>query len=289
MVNGMLSRRRLLQGLLAVPFIGIASAAVPRRVAILDWGLAELALALGVTPAAVSAPDWYRKLINVPPMSSDVADIGLLFQPNLEALYALRPDNILVTPQHALLKPILERIAPVVTLPVNGLAGYTAATKQMATLFDRQPQADALIQHLQQQMARTHDIAAGLSRPLFLAFTVNSLHVRLLGEGCVPGDVLAGCGIANAWRAPFPPGGESLIELTQIAQTDARLLLLTADDDEYRAAQSWQANPLWQRLPLTSGNNLRLAPTHFSSAGALVTASRFAAMLGTLLTGWDHD
>lgn len=272
-----------------MPFIGIASAAVPRRVAILDWGLAELALALGVTPAAVSAPDWYRKLINVPPMSSDVADIGLLFQPNLEALYALRPDNILVTPQHDLLKPILERIAPVVTLPVNGLAGYTAATKQMATLFDRQPQADALIHHLRQQMARTRDIAAGLSRPLFLAFTVNSLHVRLLGEGCVPGDVLAGCGIANAWREPFPPGGESLIELTQIAQTDARLLLLTADDDEYRAAQSWQANPLWQRLPLTSGNNLRLAPTHFSSAGALVTASRFAAMLGTLLTGWDHD
>jgi iron complex transport system substrate-binding protein len=100
--------------------------------------------------------------------------------------------------------------------------------------------------------------------------------------------VLAGCGIQNAWRAP-PPGGESLVELTQIAQTDARLLLLTADDDERRAAQAWQASPLWQRLPLTSGNRLRLAPTHFTSAGALVTASRFAAMLDTLLTGWDHD
>jgi iron complex transport system substrate-binding protein len=201
MVNGMLSRRRLLQGLLAMPFIGIASAAVPRRVAILDWGLAELALALGVTPTAVSAPNWYRKLINVPAMPTDVVDIGLLFQPNLEALYALRPDNIIITPQHALLTPILERIAPVVTLPVNGLAGYTAATKQMAALFDRKPQADALIQHLQQQMAQTRESAAGLSARFF--WPLRSIHCT---SACSAKAACRGmCWRDAAFRTPGAP------------------------------------------------------------------------------------
>lgn len=75
-------------------------------------GLTEMILALGITPAGVSAPDWYRKLISVPTLPAAVQDLGLLFQPNLETLYALKPDTIVITPQHALLKPALAQVAP---------------------------------------------------------------------------------------------------------------------------------------------------------------------------------
>lgn len=288
MVNGMFSRRRVLQGLLALPFIGIAHAALPQRVAILDWGLAELVLALGITPEAISAPEWYRKLINDPPLPATVADIGLLFQPNLEALYALHPDAILVTPQHALLKPALERIAPVITVPVNGLAGYTAATTQLGELFGRQRQAADIVGRLQRQMAQTRAIAVSAPRPLLLAFAIDTLHLRILGQGCLLGDVLAGCQIANGWRAPFPAAGQMLVELTQVASVDAHLLLLASDSDERNAITRWQRSTLWQRFPLTSGDNLRLATTDFSAAGALITARRFAALLGNELAGWQH-
>jgi ABC-type Fe3+-hydroxamate transport system substrate-binding protein len=62
--------------------------------------------------SGVSAPDWYRKLISVPTLPATVQDLGLLFQPNLETLYALKPDTIVITPQHALLKPALAQVAP---------------------------------------------------------------------------------------------------------------------------------------------------------------------------------
>lgn len=85
---------------------------MPQRLAVLDWGLTEMILALGITPAGVSAPDWYRKLISVPTLPATVQDLGLLFQPNLETLYALKPDTIVITPQHALLKPALAQVSP---------------------------------------------------------------------------------------------------------------------------------------------------------------------------------
>jgi iron complex transport system substrate-binding protein len=59
----MLSRRRLLTAALLAPALSWASSSpVPQRLAVLDWGLTEMILALGITPAGVSAPDWYRKL-----------------------------------------------------------------------------------------------------------------------------------------------------------------------------------------------------------------------------------
>lgn len=95
----MLSRRRLLTAALLAPALSWASGTpVPQRLAVLDWGLAETILALGVTPAGVSAPDWYRKLIPTPALPKTVQDLGLLFQPNLETLYALKPDAIVITP-----------------------------------------------------------------------------------------------------------------------------------------------------------------------------------------------
>lgn len=282
----MLSRRRLLTAALLAPALSWASGTpVPRRLAVLDWGLAETILALGVTPAGVSAPAWYRKLIPTPALPQTVQDLGLLFQPNLETLYALKPDAIVITPQHALLKPALEKIALPLTLPAHGLSAFIDSTRRLGATLQRQAQAQNLLARLHQQIARARGYAQTLRQPVILATPVDALHLQLYTGGSLPGDVLAACGMRNGWPGAGGAEGSMLLELTRIATLDARLILLVAEDRRDAVAR-WRQSPLWQRLPLTSRYPVGLIEQPISDAGALITAGRFADIFSQLMAGW---
>lgn len=282
----MLSRRRLLTAALLAPALSWASGTpVPQRLAVLDWGLAETILALGVTPAGVSAPAWYRKLIPTPALPQTVQDLGLLFQPNLETLYALKPDAIVITPQHALLKPALEKIAPTLTLPAHGLSAFIDSTRRLGATLQRRAQAQSLLARLHQQIARARGCAQTLRQPVIFATPVDALHLQLYTGGSLPGDVLAACGMRNGWPGGGGAEGSVLMELTRIATLDARLILLVAEDRRDAVAR-WRQSPLWQRLPLTSRYPIGLIEQPISDAGALITAGRFADIFSQLMAGW---
>ena len=285
----MLSRRRLLTFALAAPFIGAAGAVSgpPQRVAVLDWGLTELILALGVTPQSVSAPDWYRKLIGTPELPASVVDIGLLFQPNLETLYALKPDLMAITPGHALLKPQLERIAPTLTLPTGSLAEWQIALNKLSTVLQREPQARAVLAAFEQAALRARAAAEAYRRPLLIATPIDALHMRLYGAGSLVGDVLTRCGFRNAWQGGVNSQGEAMVELARIGAEDAGLILLP-EDGQLPLIQRWQSSLLWQRLPLTFQPQLAFPAQKFNSGGALVTATRIAEALGQIVTGWQR-
>ncbi|MBN3811090.1 iron-siderophore ABC transporter substrate-binding protein, partial [Paraburkholderia sp. Ac-20347] len=85
----------------AADVAGAGGTSVPKRVVVMDFGLTEMLLTLGVTPLATSVPDWYRRTNVAPPLPAGVIDIGLLYQPNFELLEQLRPDLLLLTPAHA--------------------------------------------------------------------------------------------------------------------------------------------------------------------------------------------
>ncbi|QHC45853.1 iron-siderophore ABC transporter substrate-binding protein [Serratia marcescens] len=282
----MLSRRRLLTALLLAPLYARADAGRPsQKLAVLDWGLTEILLALGVTPAGVSAPDWYRKLIPTPALPASALDLGLLFQPNLETLYALRPDAIVITPQHALLKPALERIAPTIALPTHGLAELISAARQLGERLQRQPQAAQILASLNGKLSRASLLARQVERPALLAAPVDALHLRVYTAGSLPGDVLAACGLRNGWHGGAGAEGSVLVELTRIADLNARLMLLTPDDQRESVSQ-WRQSPLWQRLPLTAAHNLNLIEENISDAGALITAGRFADIFTGMMMRW---
>lgn len=282
----MLSRRRLLTALLLAPLCARADAGrPPQKLAVLDWGLTEILLALGVTPAGVSAPDWYRKLIPTPALPASALDLGLLFQPNLETLYALRPDAIVITPQHALLKPALERIAPTIALPAHGLAELISAARQLGERLQRQPQAAQILASLNGKLSRASLLARQVERPALLAAPVDALHLRVYTAGSLPGDVLAACGLRNGWHGGAGAEGSVLVELTRIADLNARLMLLTPDDQRESVSQ-WRQSPLWQRLPLTAAHNLNLIEENISDAGALITAGRFADIFTGMMMRW---
>ena len=275
------SRRTFLQWALLAPLSRpvLAQAGGP-RVIILDWGLTEMALSLGIVPVGISAPAWYRRLFAQPALPPGVQDVGLLFQPNFETLKALRPDAIIITPAHGLLRQELIKIAPLVTLGNwygRPLPLIERDTRRMAQSFGRQAAAAGLIDAATRRLEQARQRLAGLQgTAVFIASVVDTLHLRLYVQGGLFDDVLRRLGLRNAWPGGNNGQGEALVELQRIAATENARLVLMLDVPGPVPAE---ATPLWKSLPLTqSGNIVRLSPG-IPSLGALTTAVRFAESL----------
>jgi iron complex transport system substrate-binding protein len=267
-------------------------AALPRdaRIVVLDWGLTEVVLSLGVVPVGVSRPVWYTRLDGHPPLPASVADTGLLFQPNFEVLEALKPDLIVVTPWHAPLFALLERIAPVLPVKMFGAgvdiyAAVRAATLELGAKLGRDAQADALLQRTDQQLAAaaqavaaTHDKA----RPLYLLRPIDGRHVAVAGPNSLFGGVLRAMAVDNAWQGATDPQGMAETDLAALAQrADAQAVLIGVPPP---VVAELARSPLWQSLPFVVQQRVRrigaIPPT-----GGLVAATRFANELARALQG----
>jgi iron complex transport system substrate-binding protein len=97
---------------------GVRASSLPApRLVVLDWGLVETLLALGVIPTGVAEIDGYHDNVVEPRVPAQVADVGLRLAPNLEWLQQLSPDYILINSSQESQREILERIARCVHSP----------------------------------------------------------------------------------------------------------------------------------------------------------------------------
>ncbi|WP_159107460.1 ABC transporter substrate-binding protein, partial [Azospirillum sp. B506] len=186
-----MSRRRLLGGAFALGGGGewtgglgaraAQAASPPRRVAVLDWGLAASCVALGCVPVGVPAPSWCTRYVGYPALPAGVVDVGLLFTPNFELLQELKPDAILIPPGLDVMRGPLERVAPVfaVALDRPGAAVLERAgseTRRLAALLGLEAAAEALAARAEAALEKAaHRLAPLADRPVWL---VNILDQR---------------------------------------------------------------------------------------------------------------
>ncbi|MGG5890821.1 ABC transporter substrate-binding protein [Falsiroseomonas sp. HC035] len=251
------------------------------RLAVIDWGLAEAALALGVVPVAAAELDGYARWVKAPAMPPGVIDLGLRGEPNLEALHRAAPDLILTTPQFAPFLPRLERIAPVASF-----ATYQPGGNPLERSFD-------IVMDLGRRLGRP-DRAAALRaeaaavfaaaavrldrvRPLLVAGFVDQRHLRVYGGNSLFGATLARLGLVNGWTAPTSAWGFATVGVEHLAVSpEAQLLLLDPMPPDLRA--SLPRNPIWQALPAVRAGRVTLLPPCWAFGG-LPSAMRFADLL----------
>lgn len=279
-----ISRRQLLLGALT----GAALYAFPTwadtapRWVILDWGLTEMALLLNVTPVGVAAPDWYRRLFSQPALPQQVADVGLLFQPNYETLYELQPTQLLVTPAHRLAEAQLSRIAPLHYFPVSGPQPWQRAQQNLHTLAQlagANQRAESVMRSLLARLAVARQRAARFQdKPIYLLHPLDTLHVMLLGTGSLFNDVLALLDLPHS--TPFAVGaqGYATLELEQLTSLPPGWLVLLPSWPEIDLNPILQS-PLWHILTRPGGHRLLTLPDGLSAEGGVLTAVRFAEAL----------
>lgn len=266
---------------LSMPQVFAAELASPRWV-ILDWGLTEMALALGVVPVGVAAPQWYRRLYSEPALPDDVADVGLLFQPNFETLRELRPTLLVVTPGHLMAKAQLEQIAPLLVLNTySGTPLQQAQTnlRQMAAALGQPQRAEHLIAAVDSRMEKARRAVQPYAQtPLYLAHPLETLHLYLFGKGSLFDDVLKRLGLKNASQLATSAQGVALTSVDQLAAGDnGRVVLLPSYPQPDISDITGSA--LWRSLPLLQPQNCIILPDGLPQNGALITAVRFAESL----------
>ena len=153
----------------------------PAKVAALDLGVADMMMALGVTPAAV--PDKLY-LDHLQPLAQAAVPAGTLQEPDLEKLAALGPDLIVVANRSAVKKDAVAQVAPAIDMTVDGadLIGQAKARlAALAALFGRQAEGEALAAALDGKLAALAD--AGRDKGTALVVLTNGPKMSAYGEG----------------------------------------------------------------------------------------------------------
>ncbi len=274
---------------LAPPRI-LAAAALAPRVVVLDWGLAAQVLALGVTPVGVSRPPWYRFLAGSPEMPASVVDTGLLFQPNFEVVQELRPDLIVITPQHSVLADSLSRIAPLFIAPPPHPHedGYRLALRRAAALGDVLGRPAATRQLLDETEAHVEIVRARLAqrgvtqRPIYLTSPIDTRLTNVFGTESVFGGAMAAIGLTNAWRRPGDTEGMAQVDYAQLGNAPtARAMVIGTSPS---LLTMLDGSPLWRALPFVQGKRISHLPTMLPTGGT-PTALRLVDALSIALTG----
>ena len=278
----MLSRRHFLA--LAAPLLAAPSArANTPRVAAIDWGMLETALAIGVVPVAATELMQFRKIAVEPAVPENVADLGLRGTPNYELLRIVAPDLILISGFYEYQRASLERIAPVLSLPVYeaGTPPYPLAEASMLALGDRLGRAADAARYVAETAAELEARRKALkhiaARPAFVISLGDSRHFRAFGADSMFGDVLERLGIVNAWTDDTSYSAAAPVGLEALARVpDASIIVVAPLPPE--VSRTLPANALWNALPaVREGRVAVLDPiNHF---GGLPSARRFARLL----------
>ncbi|MFM0597382.1 ABC transporter substrate-binding protein [Paraburkholderia dilworthii] len=304
--------RRVCLKAIAAAALGIAATAhgatpaagmrPPRRIIVLNWDLTEMLLSLGVTPVGVPAPAWYVSSVVVPPLPAGVVDIGLLFQPNYDLLYELRPDLIVITPAHASVQASFERIAPTLMLGAYTTAPqpYRAMRDEAMTLARRLgvvARAEALLNETadvltQSRAALDAAAPAGGYRSVYVAQIVDDRHLRVFGAGSMFDGILRTLGLRNAAVAASARVGSgfvagqnahAIVELDRLATVpDACVLWVGSSVSDDMTAL--QLNPVWRQLPFSQPGRTAALPV-ISATGALISVQRFARAVVSAMPG----
>ncbi|MGQ9364883.1 ABC transporter substrate-binding protein [Azospirillum sp. ST 5-10] len=288
-----LSRRHALAlmaaAALPVPARAAAAATATARVAAIDWAALETLLMLGMAPVAATELRQFRRIAIEPELPGGVADLGLRGAPNYEMLRIAAPDLILSSNYYEAQRANLERIAPVLSLPVYlpGEPPYpraVAAALELGRRLGRENLAAAAVAAAEAEIAGH----AGTLRPLAgrPAYVVNfgdPRHVRAFGADSLFGDVLTRLGLHNAWSADTRYAAMAPVGFEVLARVpEAVVAIVEPTPPEVRWALADSA--LWNALPMVRGGRVVTLPpvNHF---GGLPAARRFARQFTAALTG----
>jgi iron-siderophore transport system substrate-binding protein len=229
-------------------------AGTPERVVVLDTGELDAVLALGVPPVGSVrtgvSDELPAYIVDAGVDPADIADVGTIEEPDLEAIAALDPDLILTNRvRHEDLAEQLSAIAPTVYAEAIGET-WRENLLLVAEALDRTAEAQRL---LAGHDARAAEVGALVGDPADTEVSIvrflDGSAVRLYGEGSFIGAVLADVGFA---RPPLQRTAETFVELSleEISAADADLVFYSAYGEEGGAVvQQVTGGGLWQGMP----------------------------------------
>lgn len=170
----------------------------PEMVVVFDLGILETLDSLDIKVAAVpksNLPEHLNKY-----KGNDIVDAGTLFEPNLEALYELSPDLIIISARQRTLYDSLNDIAPTIYLQIDNadfINGFKKNLETLSQIFTKQNNFDEFIEEVERDIAELYQITSNSSlKGLFVMVDVDTLSV--FGKGSRFDVIYSGFGVKVA-------------------------------------------------------------------------------------------
>lgn len=255
----------------------------------MDWVSGQNLLALGIAPLAMPEIERYSQLVVEPAPASDMHELGLRSEPNLELIYRLKPEMVVMNGDLAPMRERLAAIAPIcffdpdhfgesgrlahARLALSALAGQLG----VSSAFDRFVQSvDAELAAGKQLMAR-YD-----RRPLYVATVIDGRRLLIFGRNSLFQDALDHFGIENAWTGSVSRYGHTTVSAERLTdRPEARLLCV--GDTSNDTLKSLLEAPVIASLPFVKQNRIVRIPDVLFYGG-LPPVRRFARLVSAALS-----
>jgi iron complex transport system substrate-binding protein len=191
----------------------------PARVVVFDMSLLDSLDTLGVPVAGLpkqNVPEFLAEY-----RDARYADVGTLFEANLEAVNAADPDLILVAGRSAELKDDLSPIAPTLDLTTDStrlMADYERNARTLGTVFDKEAEVEKRLGELNTSITETKGLAADAGRGLVVL--TSGTEATAYGPGSRFGIIHDVLGIAPAIPDVEAATHGEAISFELIAQTN---------------------------------------------------------------------
>lgn len=242
-------------------------------VVVLEWGLTENLLALGVTPVGAADVEGYNTWDTSIELDPQTPDVGMRGEPSLSDITALEPDLILTVtdlPENVIAQ--LEDIAPV--LAVRGSdsedpLGYMRSTVELlGTVTGKEAEAQEALNSFDASLeeGRGAIADAGLEGSEFVMadgwLNNGVVSVRMYTPGSYFGALGEELGMVNAWTE----GGDPDYGLAQTdvegltALEDVQFIYAANDSEPDPFVDGLADNPIWEQLPFVTAGDVHRIP-----------------------------
>ncbi|MGV6873855.1 ABC transporter substrate-binding protein [Pseudochelatococcus sp. B33] len=288
-----LNRRHLLRLTLSAAVVPAASAGFGNPldghgeqfpVASLNHALTQSLIALGAERfGATAARDYAAKVVE-PALPPTVIDIGTTAEPNLELLAEARPRFILHSPEWSVQPSALQRIAPVVALPIfqpgtDPVDNARVVTARIGDLLGISRTAAAYTDRVQSTLAALREeVAPFRDRPLLALTSPTPRQMWADGRGSLFDATLRAMGLRNAIREQGDGWGFVPFALKDIAAMESVTIVHFGP-----VPQRTRDNPFWNALPAVRHNRLVVVPEQIWMWGGLPSVERLARALAAAL------
>ncbi|WP_405696329.1 iron-siderophore ABC transporter substrate-binding protein [Streptomyces sp. NBC_01185] len=261
-----------------------------QRIAVLEWQQVEDALTLCVTPTAVSDAKGYRTWVSAEKLPDGVTDIGTREEPDLDTLYAAKPDLIVVEAFDAddeTLKKLEKRGVPVMATrgadPDDPIGNMREVFSMIGEATGRTERADQVLQEFDEHLATAKKQVTNADLPTkdFVFFDGwlegGNLTVRPYSDGALFTEIGKELGLKPAWTDDVNKkhGDGGVDPAYGLAQTDVEGLTAVGDANLFYANDEGAGgyvgalakNPIWKTLPAVEEGRAHAFPARVWGAG----------------------
>ncbi len=264
------------------------------RVVILEWQEIEDALTLCVNPVGVASPDGYSTYVSAEKLPEGVESVGERGEPDLDSIYALNPDLIIVdafSEDDPVLSQLDKGDVPVLALKGNDSSDPIGNMKnvfsQVATATGRTERAKAVLKefddHLAQKKQEVADVKPQTTDFLFFDGWVegSNLTIRPYTDGALFTELGKELGLTPAWNdeinESFGSGGVN--KEYGLAQTDVEglagvgeAILFYSNDAGTGWTTELESSKIWQNLTAVKEGRTYQFPNIWGAGGPKSTS-----------------